>query len=138
MTGTFTHTIDAKGRLSIPARLRDELGDVFHVTISFEDCLCAYSEETWTRLNDKLKAMPLVDQVELRPLFSHAVKCEIDGQGRILLPQNLRDDAGLKKIVTIVGAGEFVQFWNPEVWTPIDSKEKAKDNMRDVMKKHSF
>ena len=103
MTGVYQHSLDAKGRLFIPAKLREELGDVFYVTLSMDKCLSAYSAENWQVFSDKVNAMPYVKQRKMRPLFAYAAKCELDGQGRILLPQNLRDFAGLVKNVT--GAG---------------------------------
>ena len=103
MTGEYMHTLDAKGRLAVPSRLRDELGGVFYVTLSMDRCLSAYSAESWQRFSDKVDAMPFVKQRRMRPLFAFAARCEADAQGRILLPQNLRDYAGLTKDVTIVG-----------------------------------
>ena len=97
MTGEYQHTLDTKGRLSIPARLREELGNVFYVTLSMDKCLSAYSAESWQVFSDKVNEMPYVKQRKMRPLFAYAAKCEIDAQGRILLPQNLRDYAGLTK-----------------------------------------
>ena len=102
MTGEYMHTLDAKGRLAVPSRLRDELGGVFYVTLSMDRCLSAYSAESWQRFSDKVDAMPFVKQRRMRPLFAFAARCEADAQGRILLPQNLRDYAGLTKDVTIV------------------------------------
>ena len=112
MTGVYRHTLDSKGRLFIPAKLREELGDVFYVTLSMERCLSAYSSESWDRFMAKIKEMPKVKQIKMRPLFSHAAKCELDSQGRILLPQALRDFAGLTKNVAVVGAGECAEFWD--------------------------
>ena len=90
------HTLDAKGRLAVPSRLRDELGGIFYVTLSMDRCLSAYSAESWQRFSDKVDAMPFVEQrKKMRPLFAFAARCEADAQGRILLPQNLRDYAGL-------------------------------------------
>ena len=86
MTGIYQHTLDAKGRLFIPAKLREELGDTFYVTISSEKCLSAYSTDNWKVMSDKVNAMPYVKQKKMRPLFAFAARCELDGQGRILLP----------------------------------------------------
>ncbi|MBQ2329592.1 MAG: division/cell wall cluster transcriptional repressor MraZ, partial [Oscillospiraceae bacterium] len=80
MTGVYRHTLDAKGRLFIPAKLREELGDTFFVTISTERCLTAYSMESWDRLNEKIRELPRAKQTKMRPLFSHASKCELDTQ----------------------------------------------------------
>ena len=93
MTGEYMHTLDAKGRLAVPSRLRDELGGIFYVTLSMDRCLSAYSAESWQRFSDKVDAMPFVKQRRMRPLFAFAARCEADAQGRILLPQNLRDYA---------------------------------------------
>ena len=86
MTGIYEHTLDAKGRLFIPARMREELGDIFYVTLSMEKCLSAYSAESRERFMTRIKEMPKVKQIKMRPLFSHAAKVELDAQGRILIP----------------------------------------------------
>ena len=138
MTGTYEHTIDAKGRIFIPSRLREELGDVFHVTISSEKCLSAYSNESWERITEKTKAMPKAKQAKIRPLFSHAAKCELDGQGRILLTQKLRDFAGLDKNVTVVGAGECVEFWDSDTWAEVDAIETTPENIAEVFMELDF
>ena len=138
MTGIYQHTIDAKGRLFIPARLRDELGEVFHVTLSMEKCLSAYSAESWDKFMGKIKAMPKAKQIKMRPLFAHAAKCELDAQGRILLPQALRDFAGLKKNVTVVGSGECTEFWDAEAWIAVDAIETTPENIADVFTELDF
>ena len=104
LTGIYNHNLDAKGRLFIPAKLREELGEVFYVTVSHEKCLWAYPHETWQALQERVNALSMLEQGRMRALFAYAAKCEPDSQGRILLPQNLRDFAGLTKSVTVVGA----------------------------------
>jgi MraZ protein len=138
MTGHFEHKIDAKGRLSIPSTLRYELGEVFHVTISVEDCLTAYPNDSWERFLEKVRAMPIRMQPKMRPFFSNAARCELDSQGRFLLPQKLRDRVGLKKDVTIVGSGTFVQFWDKEKFRQIDEVETTPDNLGDVLDELDF
>ena len=138
MTGEFQHNLDAKGRLFIPARLRDELGDVFYVTISMEKCLSAYSGESWQNLSDKVSAMPYVKQRMVRPLFAHAAKCELDKQGRILLPQNLRDFAGLDKNVTVVGCNNHAEFWDSDAWNAVNAIETTPENIATVMEELDF
>ena len=81
MTGEYQHSLDNKGRLFIPAKLRDELGEVFFITLSMDRCLCAYSGEAWQALSDKVSAMPYVKQRKMRPLFAHAARCELDSAG---------------------------------------------------------
>jgi len=136
--GTFEHIIDAKGRLFIPSRLRDDLGSVFYVTLSTQACLWAFSTDAWERIEEKVKAMPLSKQIKMRPLFSHATKCERDGQGRILLTQVQRDHAALKKSVTVVGAGERVEIWDSETWAAIDAVETTPENMEQVFTELDF
>ena len=138
MTGNFEHKIDAKGRLFIPSTLRDELGDIFHVTISVEDCLTAYSNDSWDRFLEKVRAMPIRKQPKMRPFFSNAARCELDSQGRFLLPQKLRDRIGLQKDVTVVGSGTFVQFWDTEKFKLVAEQESTPDNLADVMDELDF
>jgi MraZ protein len=134
MEGTYPHSIDAKGRLFIPARLRDDLGESFHVTISHEKCLEAYSEAGWTEFTQKVDALPRLRQSKFRPFFAHAAACTLDAQGRILLPQQLRDFAGLKKKVMVVGvAGARAQFWDSAEWATVDAVETTPENLADAM-----
>lgn len=138
MTGVYQHSLDAKGRLFIPAKLREELGDVFYVTLSMEKCLSAYSAESWDKFMEKIKAMPKVKQIKMRPLFAHAAKCELDNQGRILLPQTLRDFAGLVKNVAVVGSGECAEFWDAEAWAQVDVVETTPENIAEVYMELDF
>ncbi len=132
MFGTYEHNLDAKGRLAIPAKLRDDLGSTFYVTLSMDKCLTAYSQESWDKLMTTIKAMPKAKQIKMRPLFSHAAKCDLDGQGRILLPQNLRDFVGLTKDVTVVGNGDTAEFWDTETWKKVDAEETDFSNLADL------
>ena len=138
MTGANQHTLDAKGRLFIPAKLRDELGSVFYVTLSMDKCLCAYSAESWKAFSDKVDAMPYVKQRKMRPLFAFAAKCELDSQGRILLPQNLRDFAGLTRDVTVVGNNNHAEFWDTDSWNEINAIEILPENILAVMEEFDF
>lgn len=138
MTGVYQHSLDAKGRLFIPAKLREELGDVFYVTLSMDKCLSAYSAENWQVFSDKVNAMPYVKQRKMRPLFAYAAKCELDGQGRILLPQNLRDFAGLVKNVAVVGSNNHAEFWDSESWNAIYEQETLPENIAAVMEELDF
>jgi len=138
VTGIYQHNLDAKGRLFIPAKLREELGEVFFVTLSMEHCLTAYSSESWEAFMDKIRAMPRTKQIKMRPMFSHAAKCELDAQGRILLPQALRDFAGLTKNVAVVGNGECAEFWDADEWASIDSAETSPENIADVFRELDF
>lgn len=138
MTGEYQHTLDAKGRLFIPAKLRDELGSVFYVTLSMDTCLCAYSAESWKAFSDKVDAMPYVKQRKMRPLFAYAAKCELDSQGRALLPQNLRDIAKLEKDVVVVGCNNHAEFWDAALWAEVGAIETTPENIAAVMEELEF
>ena len=138
MTGEYQHTLDSKGRLSIPARLREDLGNVFYVTLSMDKCLSAYSSESWEIFSEKVNAMPYVKQRKMRPLFAYAAKCELDAQGRILIPQNLRDFAGLTKNVTVVGSNNHAEFWDSDNWEAVNVVETTPENIAAVMEELEF
>lgn len=138
MTGEYTHSLDAKGRLSIPSRLRDELGNVFFVTLSMDKCLSAYSAESWKEFTDKVNAMSYKDQRRMRPLYAFAAKCELDSQGRVLIPQNLRDYAGLTKSVTVVGCNNHAEFWDSDTWSAQALLEMTPENIAAVMEGLNF
>ena len=86
MTGEYQHSIDTKGRLFIPANLREELGETIYVTISIEHALAVYSEEAWREKEEKFNALPFAQARRIRPLFVNAAKCTLDAQGRIFDP----------------------------------------------------
>ena len=138
MTGEYQHNLDSKGRLFIPARLREELGNIFYVTLSMDKCLSAYSADSWRDFSDKVNAMPYVKQRKMRPLFAYAAKCELDTQGRILIPQNLRDYAGLTKNVTVVGCNKHAELWDAAAWDEINAVETTPENISAVMEELEF
>ena len=119
MTGQYAHNIDAKGRLFIPARLREELGQTFHVTVGLDHCLSIYSDESWATFTDKVRALPYSKAKALRPLFANAVDCEPDAQGRILIPNHLRQRAKLEKEVVVAGIFNRVEIWNAQRWAEL-------------------
>ena len=132
MYGTYQHSIDAKGRLFIPARLREELGDEFFVTISTEKCLTAYSNKSWENMLESISLKPKMDQKKLRSVFSHAARVELDGQGRILIPQALREHAGLVKNVSVIGVGVCAQLWDAEAWAAVDAVETTPEYLASI------
>ena len=138
MTGEYQHALDSKGRLFGPAKLRDELGEVFYLTLSMDRCLCAYSGETWRQLSEKVSAMPFVKQRKMRPLFAHAARCELDAQGRVLIPQHLRDYAGFSKSVTVVGCNNHAELWDSEAWSAVYAAETSPENIAAVMEELEF
>ena len=116
MTGQYAHNIDAKGRLFIPAKLREELGETFHVTIGPDHCLTIYPNDTWDDFMAKFHDMPYSKGKSLRALSANAVDCEPDGQGRILIPAKLRKYADLEKEVVVIGSFDRAEIWNAERW----------------------
>ena len=101
-------------------------------------CLCAYSGENWRALSEKVSAMPYVKQRRMRPLFAHAARCELDSQGRALLPQNLREYAGLQKNVTVVGCNNHAELWDSETWNEVFALETTPENIAAVMEELEF
>ncbi len=122
MTGQFSHSIDAKGRLFIPASLRKELGQTFHVTVGQDHCLSVYSDESWAAFMAKLKELSYNEVKKLRALFAYAADCEPDSQGRILIPAKLREYAGLAKEVVVVGSFDRAEIWSAERWAAIEDE----------------
>ena len=116
MTGQYAHNIDAKGRLFIPAKLREALGETFHVTIGPDHCLTIYPNDTWDDFMAKFHDMPYSKGKSLRALSANAVDCEPDGQGRILIPAKLRKYADLEKEVVVIGSFDRAEIWNAERW----------------------
>jgi MraZ protein len=138
MTGEYLHTLDSKGRLSVPARLREELGSMFYVTLSMEKCLSVFSSESWQAFSDKVNSMPYIKQRKMRPFFAYAAKCELDAQGRVLVPQNLRDYAGLKKNVSVVGCNDHAEIWDSAAWEKLCAQETTPENIASVMEELEF
>ncbi|GAB6118016.1 division/cell wall cluster transcriptional repressor MraZ [Thermoanaerobacter brockii subsp. lactiethylicus] len=119
MMGQYEHTIDAKGRVIIPAKFREELGEKFVLTKGLDNCLFVYSLEEWKNIEAKLKTLPLTKKdarAFTRFFLAGAVECEIDKQGRILIPANLREHAKIEKDVIFIGVSTRVEIWSKEVW----------------------
>lgn len=118
-TGEYHHNLDAKGRMIIPVKLREDLSGAFVVTRSLDGCLSMYRPEEWDVLERKLNSLPMTNEKARRLkrfLLGGAVSCELDRQGRILVPQVLRDQAELNKDVVLVGVGDHVEIWASEKW----------------------
>lgn len=117
--GEFQHTLDEKGRVIIPARLREGLGENFIITRGLDQCLFIYPQAEWARLEQKLKKLPFTRsdaRAFTRLFFSGAAEVEADKQGRILIPLNLREYAGIEKEVMIIGVSNRVEVWSEQGW----------------------
>lgn len=117
--GEYNHTIDPKGRLIIPAKFREALGDEFVVTKGLDGCLFVYANTEWNNFEEKLRTLPLTNKNArqfTRFFLAGAAACEVDKQGRILIPQVLREFAKLEKDVVLIGVASRIEIWSKEVW----------------------
>ncbi len=117
--GEYEHTIDAKSRLIVPVKFREDLGDSFIITKGLDDCLFVYPMEEWKILEKKMRNLSFTRsdaRAFSRFFFAGANECEVDKQGRVLIPANLRKYARLEKDVVIIGVASRVEIWSKEVW----------------------
>ena len=129
--GEYNHTIDAKGRLIVPSKFREQLGNEFVVTTGLDGCLFVYPNEEWANIEKKFMNIPLTakDARQFsRFFFARAATCEVDKQGRILLPQPLRKFAVLQKDVVFVGVLSRIEIWSKERW----ENESTYDDMDEI------
>lgn len=134
LKGQFNHSVDAKGRLIIPTKLREQLGETFVVTKGLDGCLFGYPNEEWDLFEKTLKSLPTQNKNARRTkhfFIAGATDCELDSQGRILLPQVLRDFAGITKEVTVVGNVERIEIWDREKWET--QEQETAENMDDIV-----
>ena len=133
MTGTYEHSIDAKGRLFIPAKLREELGVTFYLAMGVDACLAIYPQETWNRFTEKFASLPMSQSKSMRLLFANAAKCELDSQGRIVIPQKLRKYANLDKDTVIIGVSDRAEIWAAETWNALEEDNMTPEKMAACM-----
>lgn len=117
--GEYQHSLDNKGRMIIPSKFRDSLGEKFIMTKGLDDCLFVYPNEEWKVLESKLKSLPLTSRdarAFVRFFFSGATECELDKQGRILIPANLREYCKLNKEAIIIGVSTRIEIWSKDEW----------------------
>lgn len=134
LTGEYSHAIDAKGRLIIPSKFRDELGDKFAVTKGLDGCLLLYPEDGWESFVMKLQSLPTArkDAREIKRFYlGGALETEFDKQGRILIPANLLKFAGINNEAVVVGVGNHAEIWSSEKWEDASSF----DNIEDIAEK---
>ena len=117
--GEYQHSIDTKVRLIIPSKFRDDLGPIFIMTKGLDNCLFVYPKNEWQILEEKLKSLPLTSRdarAFVRFFFAGATECELDKQGRILVPSNLREHSKLEKEAVIIGVSTRVEIWSKSEW----------------------
>ena len=128
--GEYNHTVDTKGRLIIPSKFRETLGDEFVVTKGLDGCLFVYDNTEWQKFEEKLKALPLTNKDArqfVRFFLAGAASVEVDKQGRILLPSVLREFAGLDKEVVLVGVASRVEIWSRTKWEAASGYEDMEE-----------
>ena len=126
LIGEYEHSLDVKGRLILPAKIREDMGDKFIVTKGLDGCLFGFSQNEWTNFEEKLKTLPLTNKNArdfVRFFLFFATECEIDKQGRFLITSNLREYATLEKDAIIIGVGTRIEIWNREKWKSYNSDE---------------
>lgn len=117
--GEYNNKVDAKGRIIVPSKFREKLGDTFVVTKGFDNCLYVYDMENWEGIQAKLEQMPMLTadaRTVRRMLIGSAAEAETDGNGRILIPAPLRAYAGIDKEAVLIGNIDHVEIWNRERW----------------------
>lgn len=133
--GEYNHVIDAKGRLIIPAKFRETLGDNFVVTKGLDGCLFVYDNTEWSAFEDRLKMLPLINKEArkfVRFFLAGAASVEVDKQGRILIPSVLREFAALDKEVVLAGVGGRIEIWSKARWketSEYDDMEEIAEHM---------
>lgn len=138
MVGKYKHNVDPKGRLFVPSKLREELGEAFYVTLGLDHCLSVYTEEGWQAILDKYNQLPISKARKMRFLFANAAKCEPDKQGRFLLPTELRDYAGLRQEVTFIGQGGHAEIWDSEAYDRLEAELLTPEALAAAMEELDF
>lgn len=136
--GEYNHSLDPKNRLIIPAKFREQLGESFVMTKGLDNCLFVYSTEEWRIVEEKLKTLPMTNKdarAFVRFFFAGASECEIDKQGRTLIPANLKEYADIDKDVVIIGVSTRIEIWSLEQWNKFNND--ADISYEDVAEKMS-
>lgn len=126
LIGEYEHSLDAKGRVIMPAKLREDMGEKFILTKGLDGCLFGFSQKEWANFEEKLKTLPLTNKNArdfVRFFLSGATECEMDKQGRFLVASNLREYAEMDKEIVVIGVGNRIEMWNKEKWTVHNSDE---------------
>jgi MraZ protein len=131
--GEYNNKLDAKGRMIVPSKFRVDLSDQFVITRGLDKCLFGYTQDEWSRIEESMKSLSLTKRDArkfMRLFFSGATVVEVDKQGRINIPRNLRTYAGLEKDCTIIGVSNRIEIWDTDEWT--DFYTKSEENFEDI------
>ena len=136
--GSFPHSLDAKKRVFIPAKFREELGAEFYITRKFDPYLSIYTAEDWDEYVETISSLPESEAAELQEyLLGAAQKCVPDSNGRIILDDKLMKHAEIGKNVVFVGAGKQIKIWSEEIWNERESKRDP-NTIRELMRKYGL
>ncbi len=117
LTGKYSHSLDQKNRIIIPSKLKDQLGDTITILRGSDKCLTLYSAEESEMYAKKISEMPKTKVRELtRYLYSHSLEVQPDSQGRVMLPSEMLEYAGITKNVITIGCGRYAEIWSEEIW----------------------
>lgn len=136
--GEYEHSIDSKGRLIVPAKFREELGNEFVITKGLDGCLFVYSQDEWHNIEEKIHQTPMTTKDArkfMRFFFAGAATCELDKQGRVLIPPTLRRYAGLDKDVVLAGVSTRIEIWDKSKWddnNSYDDMDEVAEHMADL------
>ena len=134
--GEYQHALDSKNRIIVPSKLREELGTKFVITKGLDGCLYAYPVTEWKILEEKLKTLPLTNKdarAFVRFFFAGACEVEVDKQGRVLIPQNLKEYAGIEKEIVSIGVLTRVEIWGKEKWSQYNDSNIDYDSIAEKM-----
>lgn len=136
LIGEYQHNLDSKNRMIIPSKLREDLGRKFIITKGLDGCLYMYPAEEWQKLQEKLKSLPLSNKdarAFVRFFFAGACEVEMDKQGRGLIPQNLKEYAGIEKEIVSIGVLSRVEVWSKEKWNEYNDSDINFDKISEKM-----
>lgn len=136
LLGEYRHNLDSKGRLIMPSKFREDIGDDFIITKGLDSCLFIYPKLEWGIIEDKLKKLPLTNKEArsfIRFFFSGASECSLDKQGRMLIPQNLREYSRLEKESVIIGVSNRIELWSKDQWDLYNEEELNYDSISEKM-----
>lgn len=138
MYGQYRHALDPKGRLFVPAKLRDELGDVFYLAKSADPCLTVYPEKEWQRVLDHCHDLPPSKMRAMRFFLANVARCEPDKQGRFLLPESFRAYAGIGPEAIFIGLAGHAEIWDAARYEAEEKKYLTPENIAAVMEELGF
>ena len=136
--GSYSHSLDAKKRVFIPAKFREELGETFYITRKFDTYLSVYTSDDWDTYIEKIEKLPESIGSEIQDfILGGAQKCTLDGSGRIIIEDRLLKHAKIDKNIVFVGAGKQIRVWSEELW---NEREETRDfeKMRDILREYGL